>query len=77
MSDASNTMITVIAAATVPVAVTLDQAKTIQIRSGTKRKLDELGKKGETYDAIICKLIDLYQKHLGLQNFRSRSRTSA
>jgi hypothetical protein len=41
----------------------LSETKTIQVRNETKRKLDDLGKKGETYDGIICKLINTYNRH--------------
>jgi len=35
----------------------LTDAKTIQVRSNTKKQLDRLGAKGDTYDAIIARLI--------------------
>jgi hypothetical protein len=41
----------------------LSETKTIQVKNETKQKLDDLGKKGETYDAIIWKLINVYAKH--------------
>ena len=41
-------------------AVTLSQVKTIQVRVETKRRLEMLGKKGDTFDDIICKLINSY-----------------
>jgi len=41
----------------------LSEVKTIQIKTETKRRLDKLGRKGETYDAIIRKLINSYQKN--------------
>jgi len=50
----------------------LGQAKTIQIKSDTKRRLDELGKKGETYDAIIRKLLATYEKCSELQIYHPR-----
>jgi hypothetical protein len=34
--------------------------RTIQVKNDTKRRLDSLGRKGDTYDAIIRKLIDSY-----------------
>jgi predicted CopG family antitoxin len=40
--------------------VTLSQVKTIQVRVETKRRLEMLGKKGDTFDDVICKLIDSY-----------------
>ena len=42
------------------VDATLDTVKTIQVRADTKRKLDSIGRKGDTYDMIICKLIEAY-----------------
>lgn len=47
------------------------ETKTIQVKSETKRKLDDLGKKGETYDAIICKLINVYTRHSSESGQRS------
>lgn len=32
--------------------------KGIRVRVSTKKKLDELGKKGDTYDGIIRRLIE-------------------
>ena len=40
--------------------VTLSQVKTIQVRVETKRRLELLGKKGDTFDDVICKLIDSF-----------------
>lgn len=40
---------------------TLRRVKTIQVKPGTKRELDMVGRKGETYDAIIRKLIANYK----------------
>ncbi len=40
--------------------VTLSQVKTIQVRVETKRRLEMLGRKGDTFDDVICKLIDSY-----------------
>ena len=34
--------------------------KTIKVSQETKDKLDELGSKKETYDDIICRLINVY-----------------
>ena len=36
---------------------------TVQINRETRNELRELGKKGETYDAIIQKLILFYNEH--------------
>ena len=47
-------------AAIAAAVVTLSQVKTIQVRVETKRRLELLGKKGDTFDDIICKLIDSY-----------------
>jgi len=38
----------------------LDTATTVQVKRGTKRILDQLGRKGETYDDIIRQLIRSY-----------------
>jgi len=40
----------------------LPNAKTIQVRPETKRQLDKLGAKGDTYDAIIRKLIVFFER---------------
>ena len=37
---------------------------TIQINRETRNELRELGKKGETYDMIIHKLIHFFNDHL-------------
>ena len=34
---------------------------TIQVSKETKRKLNEIGKKGDTYDSIIQKLIENFE----------------
>jgi hypothetical protein len=44
----------------VPVGATLPRVRTIQVRNDTKRRLDLLGRKGDTYDAVIRRLIDHY-----------------
>jgi len=44
------------------VETTLGRVRTIQVKPGTKRQLDLVGRKGETYDAIIRKLIANYLK---------------
>ena len=38
----------------------MDKVKTIQVKADTKRKLDSIGRKGDTYDTIIRKLIETY-----------------
>jgi hypothetical protein len=38
----------------------MSRVKTIQVKSETKRKLEMLGRKGDTYDDIVRKLIDSY-----------------
>jgi len=38
------------------------EATTIQISKGTREKLADMGKKGETYDDIINKLIETVKK---------------
>lgn len=40
----------------------MPNAKTIQVRPETKRQLDKLGAKGDTYDAIIRKLIVFFER---------------
>ncbi len=35
---------------------------TIQVKETTRDKLKDLGKKGETYDQIIEKLLQIYEK---------------
>jgi len=35
---------------------------TIQVKETTREKLKDLGRKGETYDHIIEKLLQIYQK---------------
>jgi len=41
--------------------------KTIQVKADTKRQLDAIGSKGDTYDVIIRKLIETYLKQLELK----------
>ena len=48
--------------AMVAVALGLDRATTVQVRRGTKRILDRIGRKGETYDDIIRQLIRSYRQ---------------
>lgn len=40
-----------------------DTTTTIRILRGTRKRLAELGKKTETYDDIINRLADFYEKH--------------
>jgi hypothetical protein len=40
----------------------LNTATTVQVKKGTKRILDQLGRKGETYDDIIRQLIRSYRQ---------------
>jgi len=49
----------------------LPDAKTIQVRSSTKRRLDRLGGKGDTYDAIIRKLIVFFERRSKNNNFNN------
>jgi hypothetical protein len=38
----------------------MSRVKTIQVKNETKHKLEMLGRKGDTYDDIIRKLLDCY-----------------
>ena len=38
----------------------MGKVRTIQVRDETKRRLDSLGRKGDTYDDVIRKLISSY-----------------
>lgn len=40
----------------------MQEITTITIRKETREKLKELGKKGETYDDILNRLIQFYQR---------------
>ena len=40
-------------------------SKIIKIESETHKRLEDLGKKSETYDEIISRLIDFYIKKRG------------
>ncbi len=42
---------------------TLSKVSTIQVKDETKHRLDLLGRKGDTYDDIIRKLITSYTKN--------------
>ena len=35
---------------------------TIRVKVETKKRLDEIGKKGDTYDDIIRRLLEYYEK---------------
>jgi hypothetical protein len=35
----------------------------MKVEKGTRNRLTEFGKKGETYDQILNKLMDFYEKH--------------
>ncbi|HXZ89567.1 MAG TPA: hypothetical protein VEG61_00770 [Candidatus Dormibacteraeota bacterium] len=41
----------------------MSKVRTIHVRDETKHRLDLLGRKGDTYDDIICKLINSYAKN--------------
>jgi predicted CopG family antitoxin len=41
------------------------EATTIQVSKETREKLADMGKKGETYDEIINKLIETAKKYSG------------
>lgn len=51
----------------------MTDAKTIQVRSSTKRQLDRLGTKGDTYDAIIRKLIAFFERRSKNSNLSDTS----
>lgn len=42
----------------------MSKITTIQVRDETKHKLDRLGRKGDTYDDVIRKLINKYNRDL-------------
>ena len=44
----------------VTVVTVMSRAKTIQVKNETKHALEMLGRKGDTYDDIIQKLIKSY-----------------
>jgi hypothetical protein len=44
----------------VAAGMALSRVKTIQVKTETKHKLEMLGRKGDTYDDIIRKLIHNY-----------------
>jgi len=41
----------------------MDEVTTVKVTKRTKSKLSELGKKDETYEQIIRRLIDFYANH--------------
>lgn len=41
----------------------LGKVRTIQLKDETKHRLERLGRKGDTYDDIIRKLINSYNKN--------------
>jgi predicted CopG family antitoxin len=44
----------------------LAKVRTIQLKDETKHRLERLGRKGDTYDDIIRKLINSYTKNSDL-----------
>lgn len=46
----------------------MSKIRTIQVRDETKHRLDMLGRKGDTYDDIIRKLINNYAKNFTVNN---------
>ncbi len=40
----------------------MGKVRTIQVKEETKHRLDSLGRKGDTYDDVIRKLINNYTK---------------
>jgi len=43
----------------------MTQTTTVKVRHETKKVLAELGKKGDTYDDVIVRLIEFYKKNCG------------
>jgi len=43
----------------------LPETKTVQLKSSTKKRLDSLGTKGDTYDRIIRRLIAFFESSNG------------
>ena len=41
----------------------MDGKTTIQVRRSTKRRLEDLGNKTDTFEDIITKLLDFYDEH--------------
>jgi len=48
----------------------MDEVTTVKVTKRTKAKLSELGKKDETYDHIIRRLIDFYANNSSGQRKR-------
>lgn len=46
----------------------MSKVRTIQVRDETKHRLDMLGRKGDTYDDIIRKLINNYARNFAVNN---------
>jgi hypothetical protein len=51
----------------------MDEVTTVKVTKRTKAKLSELGKKDETYEQIIRRLIDFYTNNASGQRRRSRN----
>ena len=51
----------------------MDEVTTVKVTKRTKAKLSELGKKDETYEQIIRRLIDFYTNNSSGQRRRSRN----
>ena len=51
----------------------MDEVTTVKVTKRTKAKLSELGKKDETYEQIIRKLIEFYTNNSSGQHKRSRA----
>lgn len=49
----------------------MDEITTIRLTKKTKTRLDEIGKKSETHDDIVNKLLDSYEKDLLENNERN------
>lgn len=58
-------------AAVAGVGCKLGKVRTIQVKDETKRRLDSLGRKGDTYDDVIRKLITSYARNLAPQQTTS------
>jgi len=51
----------------------MDKVTTVKVTKRTKGKLSEFGRKGETYEQIIRRLIDFYTNNSSGQRKRSRN----
>jgi hypothetical protein len=51
----------------------MDEVTTVKVTRKTKGKLSALGRKDETYDQIIRRLIDFYTNNSSGQRRRSRN----